>query len=114
MSDRHKSSDEIPLRPGRPVYPEITRSQWAILSAMSDQRCENMMEAMDFICDLSPEAKVFLKKADKDTIEKLEANMDFYAASKTIWKFIWIGGGMFVAVLQAWKTFGDYITVKFK
>ena len=73
-----------------------------------------MMEAADFVSDLSAETKAFLKSADKDKIERLNAQIEFYAASKTLWKFLWIGGGMAVGALQAWKTFGDYITVKFK
>lgn len=103
---------------GGPFYPEITEEQWSILSAMTPQRCTNMMEAMDFYSDLSPEAKAFLKAADKTKIEKLNAQLEFFEASKTIWRFIWIGGGMLLAVVvgftQLWKTFGEWFTVKLK
>lgn len=97
-----------------PVYPHITKAQWAVLSMMTDQRCANMMEAVDFVADLSAEAKEFLKSADKVKIEKLNANLEFFATSKAVWKFLWIGGGMMMTVLAVWKTLGDYITVKIK
>lgn len=116
MPDRYQEDEHGPSRSGHryPAYPQITRAQWAVLSAMTDQRCEHMMEAMDFVADLSPEAKAFLKTADKEKIDQLNDNMHFYSASKTIWKFLWIGGGVVVAGLQAWKTFGDYILSHWK
>jgi hypothetical protein len=102
----------------RPEYPEISRAQWAVLSAWTDQRCEHMMEAADFIADLSPEAKDFLKGADKEKVKKLNEQLAFYSASKTIWRFLWIGGGVIVGIIvgatQVWKAFGEYFTVKFK
>jgi mannose/fructose/N-acetylgalactosamine-specific phosphotransferase system component IID len=101
-----------------PAYPEITRAQWAVLSAWTDQRCEHMMEAADFVADLSPEAKKFLRSADKEKIEQLNSNMEFFATSKSVWKFLWIGGGVIVAVIvgasQAWKAFGEFFTIKIK
>jgi hypothetical protein len=112
----YEEDDERPFH--QPVYPEITRAQWAVLTAMSDQRCANMIEAMDFVADLSPEAKEFLQKADRKKIRQLNENMDFFAASRTIWKFLWIGGGSFVGVvlgaIHLWKTFGEYFSVKLK
>jgi mannose/fructose/N-acetylgalactosamine-specific phosphotransferase system component IID len=99
---------------GGPVYPEITRAQWAVLSAWTDQRCQNMMEAADFVADLSPEAKAFLKSADKQKVRNLNANLEFYANTKAIWRFLWIGGSMLVGAATVWKTLGDYISVKFK
>jgi hypothetical protein len=110
MADRHKH-DEGSVGP---VYPEITRAQWAVLSAWTDQRCENMMEAADFVSDLSPEAKAFLKSADKKKIGQLNANLDFYSNTKAIWRFLWIGGSMLVGAATVWKTLGDYISVKLK
>ncbi|EJN15676.1 hypothetical protein PMI42_00693 [Bradyrhizobium sp. YR681] len=102
----------------RPEYPQITRAQWAVLSAWTDQRCENMMEAADFVADLSPEAKDFLKGADGDKIKQLNEQLAFYSASRTIWRFLWIGGGVVlgivVGVSQLVKAFGDHFTVKFK
>lgn len=110
MDHQHRPDDIV--RP--PTYPEITRAQWAVLSAWTDQRCENMMEAADFVADLSPEAKAFLKGADKDKIEQLNSNLEFYTTSKAIWRFIWIGGSMLVGIATLWKTVGEYITVKVK
>jgi mannose/fructose/N-acetylgalactosamine-specific phosphotransferase system component IID len=99
-----------------PVYPEITRAQWEVLTAWTDQRCTNMMESADFISDLSPEAKLFLKNADKDKIEQLNANMDFFASSKAIWKFIWIGGGaafaVFMGITQLWQWMSEHVKIK--
>jgi hypothetical protein len=101
-----------------PVYPEITEAQWAVLSAWTDQRCAHMMDAADFIADLSPEARSFLLGADKEKIKALNNNMDFFANSKAVWRFLWIGGGIvvafMVAIAQAWKTFGDIFTIKIK
>ena len=48
-------------------FPEITPAQWAVLQAMTDQRCANFMEAMDFIADLKTETKDALMQADKET-----------------------------------------------
>lgn len=77
-----------------------------------------MMEAADFVADLSPEAKKFLKEADKEKIAQLNSNMEFFATSKAVWKFLWIGGGILVGAIvgasQLWKTFGEYFTVKLK
>lgn len=103
---------------GRPQYPEITRAQWAVLSAWTDQRCEHMMEAADFIADLSPEAKEFLKGADGAKVKKLNEQLAFYSASKTIWRFLWIGGGMMTGLIlgisKLWEAFGEHFTVKLK
>lgn len=112
MSDRH--DHDAPEERGPPVYPKITRAQWAVLSAWTDQRCQNMMESADFVADLSPEAKEFLRKADKDKIEQLNSNLEFYSTSKAIWRFIWVGGSVLVGAATLWKTLGEYITVKFK
>lgn len=73
-----------------------------------------MMEAADFVADLSPAAKKFLKEADELKIAQLNSNMEFYATSKAIWRFLWIGGSMLVGAATVWKTFGDYFTVKLK
>lgn len=106
--------EDAPPDHQHPNYPEITRAQWAVLSAWTDQRCENMMEAADFVADLSPEAKKFLRDADKQKIEQLNSNMEFYATSKAIWRFLWIGGSFLVGAATFWKVVGEYVTVKFK
>lgn len=113
MNDRQKHEADSPASNG-PTYPHITRAQWAVLSAWTDQRCENMMEAADFISDLSPEAKKFLRDADKTKIEQLNSNLEFYATSKAIWRFFWIAGSVLVGGATLWKTLGEYITVKLK
>lgn len=103
---------------GPPAYPQITRAQWAVLVAMTDQRCERMMEAMDFVADLSPEAKEFLRTADEKKIKELNSNLEFFATSRAVWKFLMIGGAMLVGIVvgisQMWKVFGEHFTIKFK
>lgn len=102
----------------RPVYPELSDAQWALLVSFTDQRCSNLMEAADFIADLSPEAKEFLRTADRKKIKALNDNTEFFATSKAVWKFLWIGGGGIIAVViaisQLWKAIGDFFTFKMK
>jgi hypothetical protein len=114
MSDRHKPPDEARPIPGHPVYPEITPAQWAVLSAWTDQRCENMMEAADFVADLSPAAKKFLREANEEKIGQLNSNLEFYSTSKAIWRFLWIGGSVLVGLATLWKTLGEYVRVSLK
>ena len=54
-----------------PKFPEITAAQWAVLSAFTDQRCANLLEAADFIADLPEETKTALMQGDKGTWEFL-------------------------------------------
>jgi hypothetical protein len=102
----------------RPVFPQVTRSQWEVLSALTDQRCVNLMEAMDFVADLSPEAKHFLLKADKEKIDQLNDTMSSYINTRTVWRFLLIGGGVVVSFVTAasvfFRTFSEYITIKWK
>lgn len=101
--------------PDRPVYPELTQAQWEVLSAFTDQRCANILESADFIHDLSPEAKEFLRTADKKKIKELNSNLDFMNAAGIIWKFIWVGGatafGLFIGITQLWETISKYFKV---
>jgi hypothetical protein len=114
MTEKHPPREIV--RP--PAYPEITRAQWAVLSAWTDQRCENMMESADFVADLSPAAKKFLKEADEKKIEQLNSNMEFFATSKAVWKFLWIGGatlfGLVVGISQLWEHISKYFKITLK
>jgi hypothetical protein len=110
VTDKHTLHGVV--RP--PAYPEITPAQWAVLSAWTDQRCANMMGGADFVSDLSPEAKAFLRGADKAKIKQLNSNLEFYATSKAIWRFLWIGGSVLVGLVTFWKAIGEYVTFKFK
>ncbi len=92
----------------------MTDVQKAFMEGMTDQRVANMWEAADFIYDLSPEAKDWLRKADKEKIDQLNANLEFYATSRAIWRFLLVGGSVVGGLLTLWKTVGDYITVKIK
>lgn len=97
---------------------DMTDVQAAFFGGLTDQRVANMWQAADDWADLSPEAKEWLRMADKKHIEKLNSTIEFMTASRTIWKFLWVGGGMavaaFVGATQAWKAFGDIFTVKLK
>jgi mannose/fructose/N-acetylgalactosamine-specific phosphotransferase system component IID len=93
---------------------DLTDVQQAFWVGMTDQRAANIWDAADFIADLSPEAKEFLRKADKDKIKQLNANLEFYSTSRAIWRFLWIGGSVLVGAATLWKTIGDYITVKIR
>lgn len=55
----------------KPVYPEITVAQWEVLSAWTDQRCTNMLDAADFLSDLTEKQKAFLKQAEPETLDFL-------------------------------------------
>lgn len=102
----------------RPVYPELTQAQWEVLSALTDQRCANILEGADFIHDLSEEAKEFLRKADKQKIRNLNSTLDSWNAAGIIWKFIWVGGatafGLFVGITQFWDAVSKYLKVTLK
>lgn len=102
----------------RPVYPRITRAQWAVLVAMTDKNCTDLIEGAAFYSQLSKSAKDFLKAADDEKIETLNSNLTFYANSRIIWKFLWVGGatafGLFIGITQLWKAFGEFFTVKIK
>ncbi len=54
--------------PNRPQYPEITAAQWTLLASLTDQRVVNLLEASDFVSDLSKEAKDFLQTAKPTTL----------------------------------------------
>ena len=101
-----------------PVYPRITRSQWALLNAMSTGNCKDMIDAAVFYGKLSTEAKEWLAKADAEKMSLLNSTLTFFANSKVIWKFLLVGGGMlaggFITVAGVIKIFGDYFTVKIK
>lgn len=99
-------------------HDELTDVQAAFIEGLTDQRVANMWAAADDWADLSPEAKEWLRRADKEKISLLNAQLNFYANSKVIWKFLLVGGGMlltgFLSVAGVIKIFGDYFTVKFK
>lgn len=85
---------------------------------MTTQRVINLAASADFFEEISPEAREWLRKADEEKILKLNSTIEFMTASKIIWKFLWVGGGMIVAAFAGfsviWKTFGEFFTVKLK
>ena len=102
----------------QPKYPEITQEQWSVLQAMTPQGCTNLLEARDFVADLSPEAKKWLRMADKEKIDQLNSTINFNSSSKIVWRFFYIGGAMIFSAFVGFKvilmTFGEYFMVKIK
>lgn len=100
------------------VYPQITRAQWAYLRMLTDKNCTDAIDSVAFYSSLSKEAREFLKGADDDKVKLLNSQLQFYANSKVIWKFLLVGGGMliggFISVASVLKIFGEYLTVKIK
>ena len=96
----------------------LTDVQAAFIAGLTDQRVANIWLVADDWADLSPEAKAWLRRADKDKIDQLNSTIEFMNASKVIWKFLWVGGGMavgaFVGFTAFWKAFGEFFTVKIK
>jgi hypothetical protein len=96
----------------------MTDVQAAFWGGLTDQRVANMWSVADDWADLSPEAKAWLRRADKEKIEQLNSTIEFMSASKIIWKFLWVGTGMaaaaFVGFTTFWKAFGEFFTVKIK
>jgi hypothetical protein len=94
---------------------DVQRAFWV---GMTDQRVANMWEAAEFIADLSPEAKDFLRHADKRKIEELESTLRFMDASNIVLKVLWIGGatifGGIIAISQAWDYLSKIFIVKIK
>lgn len=102
------------MTPHRPQYPELTPAQWSVIAALTDQRCANILEAADFISDLSPEAKAFLKSADRAKIAQMIANLEFYRTSRAIWRFLLVGGSFLIGLATVVKFVNDFVSVKFK
>ena len=96
----------------------MTDVQHAFWVGMTDQRVANMWEAAEFISDLSPEAKEWLRHANKDKIEELESTLQFINNANIVRKFLMIAGatifGIIVAVAQAWDWLSKFFVVKIK
>lgn len=99
----------------QPLPPDATDVQREFWKGMTDQRVANMWEAADFIHDLSPEAKEFLRRADKKKIRQLETHIDFMNAAGVVWKFLWVGVvalfSIFVGAAQLWDWFSKYFKI---
>ena len=103
---------------GKFTLETMTDVQEAFMVMMTPQRVANLVEAADLIADLSPEAKEWLRRADKEKIAELEATLKFWNNTNVIWRFLWIGGGTIVAavvgIAQAWDWLSKLFIVKFK
>ncbi|WP_445490165.1 hypothetical protein [Rhodopseudomonas sp. RCAM05734] len=52
-------------------YRGLTPAQEAVLVALTDQRCANLLAAADFVADLPVHAKDFLRDAKPETLDFL-------------------------------------------
>ena len=93
---------------------KVTDVQKAFLNGMTDQRVANMWDAADFIADLSPDTKEFLRKSDKQTIAQLDATLKFMNATGIVWKFLLAGGVTLFGFVKAWEWLSQFFTVKLK
>lgn len=88
------------------------------MRGMTDQRAANMWDAADFIAELSPEAREFLRGADKKKIDRVEAMLRFMDVTGIVWKFLIVGGatlfGALMGVLTLWQYIASHFTVKLK
>jgi hypothetical protein len=95
--------------------PGATDVQQAFWKGLTDQRVANMWDAADFIADLSPEARDFLRKADKEKIEDLEKHISFMNAAGIVWKFLWVGVATlfaaFIGLTQIWDWFAKHFKI---
>jgi hypothetical protein len=96
----------------------MTDIQHAFWNGMTDQRVANMWDAAELIADMSPEAKEFLRRADKKKIEELESTLQFITNANIVRKFLMIAGatlvGGIIAVSQAWEWVSKIFIVKIK
>ncbi len=92
----------------------MTDVQKAFLEGMTDQRVANTWDAADFIADLSPETKEFLRKADRQKIEQLDSTLRFMNATGVVWKFLLASGVTLFGLVKAWEWLSQYFTVKLK
>ncbi|MBV5268992.1 MAG: hypothetical protein JZU55_02575 [Afipia sp.] len=94
---------------------DATDVQKAFWKGLTDQRVANMWAAADDWADLSPEAKEFLRRADKKKIQQLNSHMEFMNAAGIVWKFLWVGGAtifaMFVGITQLWDWISKHIKI---
>lgn len=100
------------MSPGNPPD-DATAAQVAFWKGMTDQRVANMWDAADFIADLTPAARDWLRKADETKIEDLERHIVFFNNAKVIWKFLWVGGatlfGIFIGITQVWDWISKHL-----
>lgn len=94
---------------------DATDVQKAFWKGLTDQRVANMWAAADDWADMSPEAKEFLRLADKKKIEQLERHIEFMNTASAVWKFLWVGGAslfaIFVGITQLWDWFSKHFKI---
>lgn len=107
----------------RPKYPEITEAQWAVLVALTDERCKGLLEAIDFIRDLpdetrqflrdaQPETVKFLRGARKEEIEKLQEGIQLVVATQLLgrvgrWTVVTLFG-TFIGMMMIWDRLASW------
>ena len=100
----------------------MTKAQEALLTALTDQRCVNILEAADFISDLSPAQKAFLQQAEPVTLnflrtlreEEVRGLQAYLALRSTSWYLAWgIGAlvGGLTTILVLWNNIKAYFAV---
>ena len=96
----------------------MTDVQEAFWIGMTDQRVANLWDAAEFIADLSPEAKEWLRHANKAKIEELESTLQFINNANIVRKFLTIAGatifGAIIAISQAGEWLSKFFIVKIK
>jgi hypothetical protein len=104
-----------PMPPhGKTDWDSLTDVQRAFLLGLTDQRVANMWAAADDWADMSPEAKAFLRTADKEKIKQLDSALRFMESTSVIWKFLLATGITMFGLVQAWDWLAKYFTVKIK
>jgi hypothetical protein len=92
----------------------LTAAQEALLTALTDQRCANILESADFIHDLSHKQKDFLTQADPATLdflrtlrpEEVKGLQAYLTLRSTSWYLAWAIGALItglVLVLTLWN-----------
>lgn len=103
--------------PDRPEYPEITKAQWAVLVALTDDRCTGLLDAIDLVRDLpdetreflrnaKPETVTFLREARPEEIAKLQEGIQLVVATQLLgrvgkWTIVTLFG-TFVGMMMIW------------
>ena len=102
-------------------------AQKAFWYGMTEQRVANMWDAADFIADLSPEGREFLRSADKKTlaflqglraeeIDQLKSGISAYGAFMTTGRILRTVGivtfSIFIASLTIWEYVAKWLKLK--
>jgi hypothetical protein len=104
---------------------QMTDVQKAFWVGLTDQRIANIWEASDYIADLKPEAKDFLRNADKaalkwleraspEDIDQLQYSIRFMEASKLLGNLVWFVAAAFFGSLITLLIFWEKVSALFR